>query len=653
MYNDFLATLLGPEENKPESSFRKEALDNLGLNSDYEFVRYGLPSGTLKWKDEIADLLPLTRTCKELGWDAVNISHLKEKTRKHIARLRVNLDFWEQFSKHKVFSKEEIFCRSIEEGPAFGTFIKKARATCYHAFTAETDTAIEEDEFFEDYDGYNSIIHERYLIHWDVTEDTDDVKYAFIPKGKERNKEFKKIFDDFWKELRLGDVNFDEEIDMIGSIKNTAMYDINKPKKAFIMRDLWDEDINFNDPWYARRAIVHVAPGNVRDTGVGTPSSIAKVKILNSLSRKLSEHIPYSANASAEDCNARYKRVLRSNAFLHLDFKKFGLTFPRYITNCIIRKIAKEARLDLDFLLIDDFHIEIDGTAYKTERGTVLGWLDPINCLGVMAILWNLSVRDDLRYDFVAFNDDVEIGKKVPETEIKETLELLRIAVLSECDFFDIPTSVNKTYGSRASVFLERYVYYDKYGLDMYKEQLTVEAYSKSCLTTHAWAAKLYFSAAEQWTKSSYATERCIDTCPIEFRKDEITLPIWSGGWYIWRDKKLDLSLEKSDRLGVALGIELSKFKAPRYSSPLKKGSGSQAMSKTTNSRAYNSLPSYCAEQKFEGIPKLEEVSDEVYIARLSAEVLCDSFSGKNSFFPERIRSVVMKRQNEIVGPPG
>jgi len=127
-----------------------------------------------------------------------------------------------------------------------------------------------------------------------------------------------------------------------------------------------------------------------------------------------------------------------------------------------------------------------------------------------------LSTKEELGFDFVTFNDDVEISKRC-QSAPKETLELLRMATIAELDSFDIAISIDKTYGSRASVFLERYAYYSRnYGLDMYKEQLTVASYAKSLVTTEIWQAKFFYSAAELWTKSKYATDRCIDTCPME-----------------------------------------------------------------------------------------------------------------------------------------
>lgn len=641
MYNNFLGFINEPtEDQKLLIDERSKLFVNPSCAKEYDTVRFGIPSGTIKFDEVIEERKLLVTHFLNHGYDNWPYSKLSAKFRRHVALFRANLDFWEVFSKSKVFCKDEIYFRCLTEGHTFAETVKKTRSTCYRAFTSETDNDVEEQYYSEAYDGYNSILHERYLIHWDDTHVIDDIKYCFMPVGQSRKYEFQRLLNEMWDDFRLDELEWPDEFDMLASLKNTRMYDP-VTKKSSLMREFWDSGVDPRGPYFAKRTVVPTEPGTTRDTGVGDPGTILKVKQLNALARIISEKLPYSANAPAHTANGRLKRVLKRDMFLHLDFKKFGLTFPRELMNVLIEKIQESSGLDLDHLIIRQFYVEIDKEVYSTSRGTMLGWLDSINSICVSAILHRLA--KDLKFDFITFNDDVEISKR--GSEYKDTLELLRAAVLSTIDFFDIPISINKTFGSRASVFLERYAYYDRYNIDMYKEQLTVKAYARSCVASHPWQAKLLFAAADQWTKSTYARDRCIDTCPVEFRKVENTLPLWSGGWYIRRKNGLDLALKESDDLGNRLGLELQKFKPPRYATKPEKVSDNNRIYTCVNNKALYSTPgdSYLHRNNLE-VENLREVNHEIDYIYSCIETRVDLYSGRDEKFPRIVLDIVQKQ---------
>lgn len=366
MYNNFIGTVDFPNEEQAEMILNRTIKAKMPEH-EYDHVRYGLPNGVISHQEMKGEIDILVNHYYKYGYGSWPASKLSLKFKKHVSLFRASLDLWEEFSTTKVFCKDEIYIRCLTEGPAFAEFIKKARSTSLRGKTSETETDIEEEYFFEDYDGYNSIISERYLIHWDDRDTVDDVKYAFIPVTKNRDADFRVMLDDYWEEFKLDTIEWTDEFDMISSLKNTKMYDPIK-KKTHLMREFWSEDIEPSGPYYAKRAVVPTTPGSTRDTGVGDPGTILKVKQLNALARLISERVPYSANAPGPVCNARYKRVLKKNLFLHLDFKKFGLTFPRGMLNILIEKISESSGINLDHLKIDSFYIEIDGECYSTVR---------------------------------------------------------------------------------------------------------------------------------------------------------------------------------------------------------------------------------------------------------------------------------------------
>jgi hypothetical protein len=204
--------------------------------------------------------------------------------------------------------------------------------------------------------------------------------------------------------------------------------------------------------------------------------------------------------------------------------------------------------------------------AYNTTRGTVLGWFDAINYIAVAAILDSLIDRG-IPIDFIGFNDDVEISIYKDNCEIAETLNILRDVVIMEISSYDILISLNKTYGSKASVFLERYNYFtEKYELDMYKLQLTIKAYSRSMVAKEPWRAKMLYASASEWTPDAYCRDRCIDTIGIEFRQEEVTLPIEAGGWHVFGQGNLNTCLRNCDKIALYMIQELQKWRPPNLS---------------------------------------------------------------------------------------
>jgi len=648
-YNDFLGFYTEPPEELASIVGNTTGKGYKEPEHDYDHVRFGLPKGALSFEREKDGRKILTDHFLSCGYRTWPSSKLNNNLKKHVALFRCHLDLWEALCGKGSMSKEEIYYRTLTEGTDFIDFVKKARSTSFRAATSETDTVIEEEYLLDNYKGYNSIIHERYLINWDASDETDDVKYAFLPSECKNQDKFRKVFRKMLSDFRINEVEFPREFDMVGALKNSVMHDPVK-KKNILMRNFWNDKIDPNTPYYATRRVVPIEAGNVRDTGVGDPSTILKVKQLNMLARVISEHVPYCANAPSEVCNKRLKRVLKRNAFLHLDFKKFGLTFPRELQNIAIEEIGKVAGIDTSHLVIRDFFLEIDGDVYKTSSGTVLGWLDPISCLCVCAILHWLSCEEELGFDFISFNDDVEISKFC-KSDLKGTLELLRLCVIAELNSYGIAISLDKTFGSRCSVFLERYAYYDLYDIDMYKEQLTVKAYAQSLVTKFPWQAKMYHSAAEMWTKSEYATDRCIKTCPVEFRLEEASMSLWSGGWFVYRKNKLDLSILECDVLGYLLGLNLAKYKMQNYSSRVEKTTPHDKAIIAINNRCYNAYSSEMGRFQFKDNTTVSEINSDIDVIKVCLDTYVDQYAGNNEKFVLRISWLAREALGMVVDP--
>jgi hypothetical protein len=622
---------------------------------DYEFVRFGEFEGGLDFEKCASERAACISQAKR-GWGAGFPHNLGNADfTKAIAKFRANIDLYWELSHDQIFSKEEIYIRCLEEGPEFTEYIKKSRANCLRSITAETGTDLEEDYSTWGYKGYNSIIHERYLMHWDDRKDVDDVKFCFMPTKETNLVLFRTMFRNYLLFCGVSQEDFAQDFDMHSQLRNTVMWDTSKKTKATaLMREFWKEDVDTSGPYIGKRTVVLTEPGHTRDTCIGDPSTILKVKMLNKLSRVISEKSPYSANAPTAVANERYKRVLQRHGFVHLDFKKYGLTFPRALMNEAIKIIGEFANIDVSDLIIDDFYVDIDGETYATARGTSLGWLDSLNAHCVSAILHDLSVTNGLDFDHVIFNDDVEISTW-KDKDLRGRLEIIRTVVLLTCDDFDIPCSLSKTYGSLASIFLERYTYFDRhYDLDMYKEQLTVDAFAKSLVTEYPWRAKMLFATAYQWTKSAYARNRCIDSCPREFEglPNEQDVPLYSGGWYITTSKGLDQVLRMSGWIHLALGKEIQKWSPPKYATPVKKVSPTAKIAEASSRKAHFASSAGLARQVFGDPGNLDDINVEASIGADSLEQLLAYYMGGAEQWHQRIVSLKIQRFSGKQPPP-
>lgn len=552
--------------NKLETESKSEKV-RMPDDSGYEFVRYG--EGTVtsfvheKCAEDIDCLLTHYLNNGYSNW----VPRLKNvQFKRAVLKLRASLDVWELIPIKKVFTKDEIYFRCLQEGHAFTEFLKKCRSTTLRGLTTLTATEIEEEYFFpEDYEGYDSIFHERNLIHWDDKADVDDVKYAFMPyNGFVGN--FEEICTSFLKSLKIDLMDFDLKMDTLGELRNTKMYDP-AARRTALMREFWTEEIDLSQPYFARRSVVLTEPGSTRDAGVGDPSTIAKVKCINRICRTILERCTHSASAPSKLSTARLMRVLERNTYLHLDFKKYGLAFARKLQNIALSVIGHEYQINMEDLLIYDFFIEIDGEVYKTTRGTMLGWLDCLNEICVHAILWDLSYRKGLKFDWISFNDDVEISFYSPDAVQTERAEMMRQAVLAAFNQYDILISISKTYASKGCIFLEKYFRFkDKYDLDMQKRQLACKAYARSLQARQPWLAKLHFATGWLAYPNDEIATRCIATCPREFCKEEVSASLYVGGWYPDPSPKLDHSLKDQPQVLLGLGYEMTKISLPDLS---------------------------------------------------------------------------------------
>jgi hypothetical protein len=471
---------------------------------------------------------------------------------------------------------------------------------------------------------------------------------------KDLNKnEMMGMLDEYFDHIKILPDDFvnKAEWDMLDGLAPSSMYDP-ATGKTRLMREFWSKDVSFDEPYMGKRTTVLTHPGSTRDALVGTPSTVARVKVLNNLARVISEKSPHSANASGSKPSDRYLRVLKRHWFLHLDFKKYGLTFPRTLTNAAIEVICHRAGIDDTDFVINEFFVEIDGELFETERGTALGWMDAINALVVNAILWNLSAKIGFEFDFLGFNDDFELSFW-ESGDMRTHLNAIREALFIEFDYWDIPLSADKIFGSRASVFLENYSYFDlRYGLNMDKSQLAVASYASSLIALSPTAAKIAFATAWSAAECDYARERCMSTLAIEFEADEIHMPLQFGGWYHTESPTLDEGLMQASMKFIHLGSLLTQLERPKYSSEIRKVTPPDKMRVAIEKRTQyvHSAAMYRATIANPGT--LDEINLEASLSPNAINLLMEVYCGRSAYLADAMIVYAAERSSGRQPPP-
>jgi len=511
------STLLGHKVNAP--IIEEPVIISQGsYDTHYESVRGKKINKCLKREEHYKDTENAINTFLEKGYRAVPhcISHTFSCA---LASFRTHLDIYDEIIKHKVFSKDEIYFRSLREGPAFTKDIKKRRMVNLQAIIALDDVELDEDYIDEEYMGYDSIIHERYLFPWSEEDTTEDYQYSLLEEGEYRDS--MEVLEDYLSDLDVQSI--ETHLSPFDQYKGSKSTDNENFKKKIYLRDAWtDEQAG---PYMAVRRVITTQPGTTRDTGVPDPYTLSKVRQINQIARWIHERKPHSANVPLYMMDKRIERIAKMDAYIHIDFKKFGLTFIRSHLNNLLRLCGRED------LVMDTFVLNTDDGPIETKRGGVLGWFDPAISIVVSAIITNKLKQFRVNATHISFNDDVEVG--ISGKRAADLAVLLKPVLVQELESFGFLMSHRKTFVSREMIFLEQYYKFEDRDddLDMRKLQLTVNSFARSLLDEIPWRAKIFYAEGAQYVKNKYVRDRCQDTIAPEFCNDEKNWDIRFGGW--------------------------------------------------------------------------------------------------------------------------
>lgn len=519
---------------------------------DYYRPRIGIPNGFLSYEENKADIDKVINRARRSGFRGGIPRDINPEVRKHLEYFRNMLDIYDILIDKKVFSVDEIWWRSLTERADFTEFIKKSRKYSLQAKISMEDEGLPEEYVHPEYTGYDSIIHEAFLPYWE--EPVEDYVYSFIPE--EGNKDPTPLITAMFE-----DYNVALEEPIVLWLQPVAGKKSMTEEGSTLLKNTWQLQHPNGGVYFGRRVVVPTFPGSTRDTAIPDVHTLNALKLIGKAARNVAEQLPYSANCSYKTLNSRVTRMKKCSWYLHIDFKKFGLTSPRKAINAAIRAIG------LKELEIKSFNLMVNDEMLETTRGSALGWMDPVTNIAVLGILNHLRKKHKWKdMDFIGFNDDIEIG--FGEHSEAELL-LRKDIILKELISYGFILSSKKIFYSRLMIFLENY-FEPRPKFDMRKLQLIVKPYAKSLSTPFAWEAKVYHAVASMKVYNSYVSDICVTSLNGEkLHPNEWGLPLELGGWKYFLDNELqgkrvlNCALEEASAGEMSFYLKMRRYKEP------------------------------------------------------------------------------------------
>jgi hypothetical protein len=556
-YSDYLGSFVTEPKNYIDEELKSDIKNGPSSNSSRE--RLGYPEGVIPYEDNYVDIQLLVADYVKYGLTDRTRKDINPELRQHVVMFKETLFVYDQLIKKKVFCIEELYLRCLTEGPSFTKYIKKSRAYSLQYKIAIGESSVPDEYIHEEYTGYDSILHERYLIYWDDLDDTVDWPYSLL---EERSTDCTRVLRGWRGLANVYDVKVPDSvlvslIDKITSKKSSKIDE----QKTTNLKNTWDVDRDTSRGYFSTRKVVPVESGSTRDTGVPDVVTLNKLKRLHSYIKEVCAQVPYSANVDFETLNYRIQRLRSKEVFIHIDFKKFGLLFPRKSTNILLEELG------LEEFKLEDYVLRTEDGDIKTNRGGTLGWFDSLVSLVTISIIYDLACEEGwTTFDMLQFNDDIEIGfSGIGPEELKYRQNRIT-QVLDENDFY---LSWKKIFSSTTSIFLEDYEPRDT-DLDLTKVQLAVKPFAKCLTTKFLWEAKLLFAQGANYGYTTELKERAMNNFdPI--LPDEYERPVELCGWTYKGVHDLNTALEEASIEELYFFLSMKKYKEPHLMSKVER----------------------------------------------------------------------------------
>jgi hypothetical protein len=492
------------------------------------------PTSTLVFEKNQLEAKRIFFYLRKFGWDSdVPCENLLLKSwvewLQHITR------YWSYLPIEKCFTREEIFYGNLVQGPDFAAYVKKCRFYTMQYHIALDSLPEQEEYILEGWQGYDSILPESNFIHWE--EEIDDFPWCMIePTYKV---DIVKVSEDMQNTLGGNfpdNLTFTGNTDFLSFVKPSKVFDpsLKTKSKTRLVRELLLDPGKIIPGWVGTRSKIQAMPAGGRDASIATPSTLVKIKYANEIFKQICEANPYSAMASHKTQERRINRIRsHGKVFLHWDFKKLGLVCQREWFLALAKAVQDRYNVDMSWFDFDDLTISDGGKSYETKRGFALGWMNEAVTMIIihwfLAFFHSCSSEWKRRFDFVVFNDDVEIAL-LTDTNVEE-MDVLKDLMLDYFRSIDVPCSIKKIFFSRESIFLEDYFNPDGI-FDFAKNSVAVRLYAKAACNSMPVARKSYVAAASQIYYDKDVVKEILSHTHMEFDKDEDDLQYSAGGFF-------------------------------------------------------------------------------------------------------------------------
>lgn len=327
-----------------------------------------------------------------------DLNDFKEPLRTTLRCFFSSLDAYEEMP-HKFLNANSIFRRSIEEGPAFAKILKQIRtkASIIHmsgSFRCEPEwwKNVPDYRFKED---ISEIFNYHYLFKW--KEDTDDREYYNIPLNRNETG----IYDLIKETLRkiLPERSTFKEVDPMNILtkgsSSTSLNDEEENTSKFILSNTPDKELKFSSQFgIVKRCLIQTNPSTVRDTIITKLDSCNTCNLIEFQIQEILRYVRgYGIFSDQPQQEKKLRRMAKKfNFFLKIDFKKEGLTRPRFVVREILTALH-ELYPDLDAFKHPDFFdsieiIDLDGSRFIPIRGAGLGM-----CVSLVTLMQILLCR--------------------------------------------------------------------------------------------------------------------------------------------------------------------------------------------------------------------------------------------------------------------
>jgi hypothetical protein len=493
------------------------------------------------------------------NYTAIFMSDITDEEKAELIRFLLTLELWETTPGEKAITSQEIWLKSLINGPDF---------------TKELDDLFSLTWRKEEKESYNFVFPSRFMPRWE--EETNDLDLCLEKTYSNEDvlDEFSYTLDSLLREVKeqVENIVLPSDAEILFDRSTTTSYISEEERRlphweaSFLKPMFNDREIR------STRCVVPVYPGGVRDTIIADISANNSIRWLERSLRHILQYVPESAvTLHSSTFRKRLDDVVHTKGFHVLrDIKKCGITYNVRDIFPVVRECLEKNFYDVRWRtlhIINNLFIKECETQVQAQRGYGLGMANHIVTLCNIVI--HRMCRNALRLrgtpihgKAILGNDDADVvfyskNRSLSKIVASEYLELEHEIHGALGNLTNFKKSVIKPYG----LFYETY---DKTGWKD-KESLVCNAIACAYLAPNIRTAKHYvFSQSDRFT-SVWSRRRLRALAAywggefFDFRT-ELQIHFEAGGWLNTTSLGLKTTLCDIERLSRKFDIRLISY---------------------------------------------------------------------------------------------